>query len=106
MVLTNPDAGKGDIRKYEDYLNGMPDDRWSDHVKVITLNDFITLFRVEQEINVKIDSLLNTIEDCLDFNHINKQDKAIEELYELCEKAKGFLKLPLSQQTLKRFLNL
>ena len=44
------------------------------------------------------------MEDCLQFNDLNRQDEAIEKLYDLSEKARNRLKLPLSQQTLEEFL--
>lgn len=84
----------------------MPDDRYPDHIKVVLLDDIISIFRVEKEIRAKIEELLEIVEDCLQFNDLKKQLEALERLEELYEKAGLYLKFPLSQQRLDDILDI
>lgn len=64
------------------------------------------MFRIEKSIEEKIDDLLDIVEDCLQDKNLPKQEEALEKLFELNKRVRDFLKLPLSQQSLDRYLNL
>ena len=91
---------------YDGYLNNMPDDRYPDHIKIILLDDFLSFFRVEKKIRDKITELNSIIEDCLQMKDLRKQEEALNRLEELSEKAKLYLKLPLSQMRLDEILGM
>jgi len=84
----------------------MPDDRYPDHVKVVLLDDINSLFKVEKEIREKIEELYEIVEDCLQYRDLKKQEKALERLEELYEKAGLYLKFPLSQLRLDDILGI
>lgn len=102
VVLNNPEATSADTN-FDKYLNKMPDDRYPDHIKVILIDDFNSVFRIEPEISILVDKLSDLIEDCLDLNDITKQKNSLKLLYDLNENARNFLKHPLSHQRLVDF---
>ncbi len=103
VVLTHPEAGSGDIKTYEKYLNKMPDDKYPDHIKIITIYELISDFGFSGSILEELNILRDVVEEANGHDPITgkkisptKIQKAAEFLWEWSEisrkKAKMFKK--------------